>query len=198
MDGGVLSSATQLFQQASAGWAQVLAPFMLNFLYHLMQIGFVLMLIGSFTGMAPGIVMSAMLRFWLGIGFATFMVLHGFEIIDAWFNGVKTIAYILGAPPADPSAIASYGVKIADPIMKSLASQGFLTYLFSPITYVYMFSGLMIIFAFLCLAAMLMFFLLLSYFLTAACPFFFAFAGTPFTATLTFSYIRMVFGTMAA
>jgi len=170
---------------------------MISLLLILAKIGLVLFLIGAWSGMNIGSVIGGLGRFLLGVGFSTYMVWHGHEFVDSWFEGVKHLAYILGCPPADPSAIASYGPKVADPIMKSIAAQGFLTYLFSWMTYSYMFAGWAIILAFIILAAQLMGFLFLSYFLVAACPFFFAFAVMPYTAGLTYSYVKMILGTMA-
>ena len=195
MEIGVLTQITQMFREASIGWAPVLAPFMVNLLVPLVGLGLVFLALGLLFHGGQGLI-EGLVKFCLLCGFSLCMIQFGWELVDSWFNGVKHLAYVLGSPPLDPSAIASYGPVLADPIGKSLADQGWFSFAANPMTYLFGFAGTMMSFAFFLLAMMLMGFLFLSYFLTAACPWFFVWLVFFGTRGITMGYISLVFGTM--
>jgi len=196
MDTSILSQATSLFQHASESWAVAMRPFMEDLLFDLISVQWFFLGLGYLFRMDAGVLFSAMIRFLIGNGFALFMVRYGYQYVGSWFDGVKHLAYFLGSPPLDPSAVAAYGIKVADPVMQSLVDQGFLSYVVHPTTWVFGFAGLSLIIAFYVLAFVLMSLLLMSYLLTAACPWFFMWWGLSFTRGITFGYIRLVFGIM--
>ena len=197
LDGGVLSQAAATFKAASLNWPDVLAPFMLNLLYHLALIGFLLLLIGMMAGVSMTSLMAALLRWSLGIGFAAFVILHGATIVDSWFLGVKKLGEVLSLPSLDPSAVASYGVWVSDSIMRAVSEQGLLSYFSNPLTYAYAFTGLLIIVVYAVQALVIFGFLVLGFFLTAATPFFWAWAGLQYTQFVTMAHIRMLSGTLS-
>ncbi len=197
MDTAILSEATLMFRQASLGWADVLRPFMETFLFDLIMLQWALLGILYFIGTDVGSVFGMMLRFVVGNGFALYMVRDGWRWVDSWFRGIKTLGYYLGSPDLDPSAVAAWGWVVADPITKSLAAQGFLSYATSPTTWIFgLGAEFFLLAAFALLAFILMGLLIVSYFLIAACPFFFAFWGLSFTREITMGYVRLVFGTL--
>ena len=171
-------------------------PFMEDLLFDLISVQWFFLGLGYLFRLDAGVLFSAMIRFLMGNGFALFMIRYGYQYVGDWFNGVKHLAYFMGVPPLDPSAVAALGTRVADPIMQSLANQGFLSFAFNPTTWVFGLSGLSIILAFYILAFMVMSILIMSYLLTAACPWFFMWYGLSFTRGITFGYIRLIFGTM--
>src|ERR1043166_7049295 len=120
MDTGLLSAITQLFHQASLGWADAMAPFMSDLRWRLLQIGSVFFFLGYFICADFAALYSGFIYFAIGNSIAMVMTEWGWVWIDLLFNGVKHLAYFLGAPPLDPSAIAGLGVVVTDPIAKSL------------------------------------------------------------------------------
>ncbi len=195
-DTQVLTDAVLMFQQASRGWAEAMRPFMEDLLFRLLELQWVLLGLGYLFRIDPAILFDAMFRFLLGNGFALFMVRFGADFIERWFAGVKHLAYFLGSPPLDPSAVAAHGWTVTAPIAKSLAAQGFLSFAFSPVSWIGFGAMLSLLIAFFILALILVSLLVASYFLTAACPWFFAWWGLSFTRGITLGYIRLVFGTM--
>ena len=197
MENGILSEITLMFRQASLVWAPQISNVMQPLLVSLMTIGWVMTLLGEVF--APGIhLFPVMFRWFIGMGFALAMMDFGPAWITDLFDGLKQLGYMLGAPPLDPSGLAAWGPVVTDPLMKSLADQGLLTYLTSPLTYSFGFSGIILNFAFVLLGFMCMSTLILSYVLTASCGFFFAFAGTSYTLPFTMLYVRLLFGTIAS
>lgn len=196
MEPGILSQITLLFKEASLIWAPSIGNIMAPLLIQLMAIGLFFMVISE--AFVPGWgLFPALMVFFIGQGFALWMVQNGYIYIDDVFNGPKQIGVMLGAD-IDPSATAGLGPVVSYPIMKSLADQGALSYFTNPITYLYALAGLAFDLSFIVLAFMEMGTLILSYVLTAACPFFFAFAGTSFTRPMTMTYVRLVFGCLAS
>jgi len=196
MDPGILSQITLLFKNASLVWAPSIGQIMAPLPIQLMAIGWFFMLVSEVFVPGWGL-FPALLVFFIGQGFALWMVQDGWFYIDDVFAGVKQIGIMLGAD-IDPSATAALGPVVSYPIMKSLADQGAWSYFTSPITIVYALAGLAYDLAFLILAFMEMGLLILSYVLTSACGFFFAFAGTTFTRPMTMTYVRLVFGCLAS
>ncbi len=195
-DTQVLTDAVLMFQQASRGWAEAMRPFMEDLLFRLIELQWVLLGLGYVFRIDPAVLFDAMFRFLLGNGFALFMVRFGADFIERWFAGVKRLAYFLGSPPLDPSAVAAHGWTVTDRIAKSSAEQGFLSFAFSPVSWIGFGAMLSMLIAFFILALILVSLLVASYFLTAACPWFFAWWGLSFTRGITLGYIRLVFGTM--
>jgi len=195
-DTQILTEAVKMFQTASQGWAEVMGPFMEDLLFRLIEVQWFFLGLGYLFRVDPGILLDAMLRFLLGNGFALFMVRSGSHMVESWFSGVKHLAYFLGSPPLDPSAVAAHGWTVTDPIAKSLAAQGFLSFALSPVSWIGFGAMLSILLAFFILAVILVGLLIMSYFLTAACPWFFGWFGLSFTRGITLGYVRLVFGTM--
>lgn len=198
MDEGLLNTVTLLFRNASLPWAPVLGDLILPFLFNLILIGWFLLLVTEVFKLGPQMFVSIIL-FLMGQGFAVAMVGgDGYLWVDALFSGVTEIGYQMGAEYLNPSAMASMGPVISQPIMEILAKQGALSFFANPMTYVFGWVGHMVTIAFFLAGFMLMNILIMSYLLVALCPFFFAFAGTSFTRGMTMTYVRLVFGTLAA
>src|SRR5581483_5406719 len=195
-DTQILTDAVLMFKTASQGWDEVMRPFMEDLLFNLISLQWFFLGLGYILRVDPGILLDAMLRFLLGNGFALFMVRSGSHLVEGWFSGVKHLAFFLGSPPLDPSAVAAHGWTVTDPIAKSLAAQGFLSFAFSPVSWIGFGAMLSILLAFFILAVILVGLLIMSYFLTAACPWFFGWFGLSFTRGITLGYVRLVFGTM--
>lgn len=196
MDGNVLNELVLLFKQASLIWAPVVAQIMEPMLIALILIAWVFAFLGP--AFAPGIDFFPILfRFFILNGLALAAVRFGAAWVNDLFEGVAQVAYRMGVPPLNPSAVLAMGPVVADPIMKALAEQGMLSYFTNPLTYSFMFGSFALMLAFFVLAFVLTSILIFSFLLTAACPFFCAFAGVGFTRGITLGYVRMVFGTMS-
>jgi len=196
MEPALLSQITQLFKNGALVWGPTISGIVEPWYFDTLLIAWFF----AFFGIAFNIGVDffpALFLFFIRNGFFLSMIRFGPEWINQLFDSIKNLGYRMGMPNLDPSAIAAMGPVVADPIMKSLADQGMLSYLFSPSTYIFSFAGVAVEFAFLALAFMTMATLILSYVLTAGCPFFFVFAAIPFTRGMTMGYVRLVFGTLA-
>ena len=141
---------------------------------------------------------------WLGLllpgvlflGFSHFILVEGWVFTQSLFRGVRVIAELLGAPAPNPSAIVAMGATVSDPLLKSVAGQGYLSYLLSANTYIYGFAGTLVFLAFVILALVQMSLLITSSFLVGSAPFFLFWLPLPVVRVLTMGWWRMVTGCM--
>lgn len=197
MDTGLLTQAVLTFQQAAAPWAVALIPIMEGLLFKLVFLQWSLCLMAWIFKYDLGDILSTMVQFLVTNGIVIYAVRHGHEIIAGLFQGIVHLASLLGAPPLDPSAIASYGVYVVDPIAKALADQGWLSFATHPATYFFGVGAVWCLLgAFIVLAFLLVGVLILSFFLSGAAPFFLTFAALGFSRSITMGYLRLCFGAM--
>lgn len=193
----LLNAIVTMYRDAILPWGGVIGNIMLPLLGKLMVLGFTLMMIAEVWGMGISIV-PALFNFMLLAGFASAMLTFGPEWVLDLFTGIGTISHMLGVPSTNPSALASIGAQVADPIYKSLAAQGALSFMFSPTSWTFQLAGLALQAAFYILAMIQLALLISSYLIVASTGFFCCFMVTPFTRPLTMLWVRLLCGTMAA
>jgi hypothetical protein len=197
VDQGVLSHILLIFKQATEGWATALQPMCESLFFTFMQLGWAVLGFRMIMGGGGGSIIGELFAWIICQGFALSMIRYGALWLSGWYKGVGVLASMLGAPPFDPSAVASYGPQITAPLRIALTNSGFLSWALSPSSWLYSIGVWLIDLAFIILSFEMIAISLASYLVVASLPFFWCFFSFQGTRSLTLKHINLSLSTMA-
>jgi len=192
----VLNAILLQFQFASEKWAIDLINILEPSIFAYLKLGILLTFLSLMFNQA--LMFATLLRATLYLGLCHFVFLEGWVIVRDLFFGTSHLSQRMGAPAANPSAILALGLYVADPLLKSIASQGITGFLWHPSTVLFSLAGVAILLAY-CLLALVQFSLhLFGSILIGSAPFFLLFLPLPVLNSISNRWIQLVGGTIAA